>query len=1053
MSPLASLRGLASLVLAGFITDRGHTTTMSEGESASRAGREEVWIEKYRPQTLSEVAGHEDIIERLQSYVDRNDLSHMLFSGPAGTGKCVTGDTPVLTNSGLYQIEDIVGDANGFEPAPSSLQVLSFADSGKMEYSPVSHLYSDHAETGIRITSRDGTEMTTTPEHRYLVITNDGLSWQPAADLEPGDRIVRPLHAPLPETDTDLDWLQALDGDRTLVHVSETFAREHDIPPEEQFVGQKKQIIRGLRLDQTPKEIASRTDVTRKYATAVRRRIDSDTLETQSTVCSLSYLRDLDVAQSRLQDHIIAIQRVATSNGRRSPPISPVWEVSPEIGEFLGLAVSEAQIEDGQIKFYNTDEQLLDRFESLAQRLFGIESKRGTQKDVPYVGINSRSLTAFLESCFDVFPAKGESDRAIGNRLTRADEKTRRRFLRAVFDAESHVSKNGIIELSQKDGRLITLLSYLLAGFGIPSRRKTKHKAATNGSGTERQYETLLISGASHLARFEDEVGFSIDYKREALTRHASKEGNPNHDTMPVQTAVDSLCDELNLSKSALVPKSLNPETPGRERYRHALDDVIEAASERLEAAQEVRETLVAVRPTIQKVSSVPIRWAETRHALTERSAQSAVAESTGISASRLAEYGTGDRNPYAGRAFDLLEKLDANDYPDIGELKATLRGAVDSLDLEYSAIANGTHLRGTDIKNLLTNNDHSIKSLTRFETVATRIDEMASEMLSAKAVELVATLDTLATARLYFDEVTEIETVDEPIHVYDLTVPTHRNYVAGEVPTVVHNTTSAMAIARELYGDDWQDNFLELNASDQRGIDVIRDRVKSFARTSFGGYEYRIIFLDEADALTSEAQSALRRTMEQFSNNVRFILSCNYSSQIIDPIQSRCAVFRFSPLGDDAIEEQIHRIAEAEGIEITDDGVEALIYVAGGDMRKAINGLQAASVTGNVVDEDAVFEITSTARPEEITAMVEQALDGDFTAARSELDRLLTDQGIAGGDILDQIHRSVWEFDVDDEAAVRILDRVGEADYRITEGANERIQLEALLAALALED
>jgi replication factor C small subunit len=192
---------------------------------------------------------------------------------------------------------------------------------------------------------------------------------------------------------------------------------------------------------------------------------------------------------------------------------------------------------------------------------------------------------------------------------------------------------------------------------------------------------------------------------------------------------------------------------------------------------------------------------------------------------------------------------------------------------------------------------------------------------------------------------------------------------------------------------------------------------------------------------------------MEQFSENVRFILSCNYSSQIIDPIQSRCAVFRFSPLGEAAIEEQVRRIADAEGIEVTEDGVDALVYVAGGDMRKAINGLQAASVTGDVVDEDTVFEITSTARPEEIKAMVQQALDGDFTAARAELDRLLTDEGIAGGDVLDQLHRSVWEFDLDDRAAVRVLDRVGEADYRITEGANERIQLEALLASLALDD
>ena len=268
--------------------------------------------------------------------------------------------------------------------------------------------------------------------------------------------------------------------------------------------------------------------------------------------------------------------------------------------------------------------------------------------------------------------------------------------------------------------------------------------------------------------------------------------------------------------------------------------------------------------------------------------------------------------------------------------------------------------------------------------------------------------------------------------------------------PAGTGKTTCATAIARELYGEDWREHFLELNASDERGIDVVRDRIKNFARTSFGGHEYRIIFLDEADALTSDAQSALRRTMEQFSNNVRFILSCNYSSQIIDPIQSRCAVFRFSPLADDAVAAEITHIAEVEGIELTEDGLDALVYAAGGDMRKAINGLQAASVSGDVVDEEAVFSITSTARPEVIREMVQQALDGDFTASRATLDRLLTEEGIAGGDVIDQLHRSIWEFDIEDEAAVRVLERIGETDYRITRGASERIQLEAMLASLA---
>ncbi|MFC6837363.1 replication factor C small subunit [Halomarina ordinaria] len=271
--------------------------------------------------------------------------------------------------------------------------------------------------------------------------------------------------------------------------------------------------------------------------------------------------------------------------------------------------------------------------------------------------------------------------------------------------------------------------------------------------------------------------------------------------------------------------------------------------------------------------------------------------------------------------------------------------------------------------------------------------------------------------------------------------------------PAGVGKTTSATAIAKELYGENWRENFLELNASDERGIDVVRDRIKNFARSSFGGHDYRIIFLDEADALTSDAQSALRRTMEQFSNNTRFILSCNYSSQIIDPIQSRCAVFRFAPLSDDAVADQLRAIADEEGIELTDDGLDALVYAAAGDMRKGINGLQAASVVGDTVDEEAVFAITSTARPEAIEEMVRKALDGDFIAARSQLDSLLVEEGIAGGDVIDQLHRSVWDFGLSDREAVRVMDRIGEADYRITVGANEQVQLEALLASIALEN
>ena len=268
--------------------------------------------------------------------------------------------------------------------------------------------------------------------------------------------------------------------------------------------------------------------------------------------------------------------------------------------------------------------------------------------------------------------------------------------------------------------------------------------------------------------------------------------------------------------------------------------------------------------------------------------------------------------------------------------------------------------------------------------------------------------------------------------------------------PAGTGKSTASIAIARELYGEQWRDQFLELNASDDRGIDVVRGRIKDFARASFGGARYRIIFLDEADSLTSDAQSALRRTMEQFSHNTRFILSCNYSSKIIDPIQSRCAVFRFTAIDDDAIADRTREIAATEGIEITDDGVEAIVYAANGDMRKAINALQAAAVLDDTVDASSVYTLTSTARPEVVERMVDNAIAGDFMAARGVLVELLDDAGLAGGDVIDQLHRSAWDLSLSDTEAVDLLERLGEADYRISEGANERIQLEALLASIA---
>ncbi|MBW3581849.1 MAG: replication factor C small subunit [Euryarchaeota archaeon] len=270
--------------------------------------------------------------------------------------------------------------------------------------------------------------------------------------------------------------------------------------------------------------------------------------------------------------------------------------------------------------------------------------------------------------------------------------------------------------------------------------------------------------------------------------------------------------------------------------------------------------------------------------------------------------------------------------------------------------------------------------------------------------------------------------------------------------PAGTGKTTSAMALARELFGDEWRGNFFELNASDERGIGVVRKQIKDYARTRpIGDHPFKIIFLDEADALTDDAQAALRRTMERYTQTCRFILSCNYSSKIIEPIQSRCAVFRFRPLSANDVKEYVRRIAKTEDLEVTGDGLEAITYVARGDARRVTNALQVAASVGGKIDAESVYQTTSTARPEQIKALLTTALEGDFLAARASLDDMLIDYGLSGEDIIRQIHRSVFDLPVSDPLKVRLVDRIGEAEFRMVEGSNERIQIEALLAHFVL--
>lgn len=269
--------------------------------------------------------------------------------------------------------------------------------------------------------------------------------------------------------------------------------------------------------------------------------------------------------------------------------------------------------------------------------------------------------------------------------------------------------------------------------------------------------------------------------------------------------------------------------------------------------------------------------------------------------------------------------------------------------------------------------------------------------------------------------------------------------------PPGVGKTTSALAIAHELFKEDIGSNFLELNASDERGIEVVRGWIKDFARSvSIGKVPFKLIFLDEADALTQEAQQALRRTMEASSSATRFIISANYSSRIIEPIQSRCAVFRFNPLTESDIVGTLKKIAISENLKIDDEALKAIFYVSEGDMRKAVTILQSCAIQKNNINAELVHSVSSKATPKEIRELIDQALNGNFLAAREKLDSLLMNYGLNGEDILLQIYREIPKLNIDEKSKMQMVIYLGECNFRLISGANERIQLEALIAQIA---
>jgi len=303
-------------------------------------------------------------------------------------------------------------------------------------------------------------------------------------------------------------------------------------------------------------------------------------------------------------------------------------------------------------------------------------------------------------------------------------------------------------------------------------------------------------------------------------------------------------------------------------------------------------------------------------------------------------------------------------------------------------------------------------------------------------------------------DEVVGLKEVVESLKSFLRNPKTMPHLLLAGIPGT-GKTTVALCIARELFGQNWRTFTLELNASDERGIDTVRDRVKDFSRygrAAFGNVPFALIILDESDQMTGAAQTALRRIMETSSRTSRFILICNQSGKIIEPIQSRCAIFRFSKLDRKAMMEHLCCIAAKEKISLTPEASERIVDYAEGDLRHAINALQTASAyRDGVVDEKTVSQVIGEASPVQVQLMIRKALYGDFSEARKIMYDLIGSFGFSGSEIVRQMQRELFKMSsLTPEQKADLSNIIGEYDYRLTQGANSDIQLNALLAQFA---
>jgi DNA polymerase III delta prime subunit len=1025
----------------------------------------DVWTEKHRPDTLGEVVGQKNIVDRLEAFVEKDEVPHMLFAGPAGTGKCLSGETSVITSEGnLKPIKELVEerlDSEGFKEV-DDLDVMSVDESGDIVSASVSKVFKEEAEEIIEIEAVNGFNHGVTPEHPVLALRGGLPHWVKAENVGEDDLIGVPTE--LEVGGKKKSFVDELDGDKFHAKLPENI----DVPASEMFVGNKKKIIKAIENGaETREEISEETSITRTKLSSylnnmkcIEKRGQGSKLgiDNQDNYASLTYCREQEIDPSKFK----SLKYVDRFNNE-SKSIKPVTKVSTELVELTGYLLAEGSFSGSRLRFYNKNEKLLERFSNLSEQVFGLEPVRKHNKGVTFLTFEEGGTIGKLFS--QVFNFRFEEKKKSHNielseYIASSTEECLRRFLRSYSDSEAYVSKQGV-EITTASEEMASSLTYLLKRLGIHSRIMQKEKSATNGKDIKREYHTVLVSGSRNLNTFSKEVGFLIEDKKKDLNTLCERKEIPNHDVIDNNPEnYREIMEELAIKQEKVFEGKkwmLEKQTDsvGRIKAQRQISELVKQSREKISELMAFKTQLKSFEEDLEIYREFDQKYEKIKEEIKDLETRNKIQEESGIRNDRTLEYSKGKRIADTGRIKTILEAKETERSQTIKaleklpELQQMICEVVEKSRISYGEIGRELNESSSNIQNSLEGdiNPSTVSRIPKIHKVV--IEDLNRVLNDVGLIQKLEKLSFMGEADLRWTKVESVE-VKQSQRVYDLTVPKTKNFVAGDSPTIAHNTTSAIALAKDLYGDEWKQNFMETNASDERGIDVVREKVKNFARTKSIGADYKIIFLDEADALTSDAQQALRRTMEQFSDNCRFILSCNYSSKIIDPIQSRCAVFRFNRLEESNVKNYIKRLGEDEGFKISEEAVEAVMRVAEGDLRRVTNILQTASINNNEIKEEDIYGISASLRPDEIVEILNDSLKGNFMDARDTLADLMIDRGLDGQDVIDSIHREIFDLEISERAKLEIIENLGEFEFRISEGGSADIQIEAFLAKMA---